>query len=273
MSSPKLKNSTSMTTRSASSASAKTTSTNNNQPLSTDSVLTAIADLRKTQELLIKNNNALGDELKSRLDVLTSRFDSLSTEIKNIREKVASLDARVLSLESHSSITNLSSPVNEVIQEFSERERCKSNIIAYGIPESTSSNLASKFADDQQTIHSLISKLSIVATANPKVVRLGKFSTSTPRPIKCIFNSPNLAADILSSLRTTNLISLGFPPKAKFVRDKTPLERKLLRTCHEELNSRTLNGETDLTITYLNGVPRVVSRSKNFNTARSRKQN
>lgn len=60
MSSPVVKGSSSVTTRFASTLSSKSSSTNSTQsPSSIDTILKALADLRKSQEILMKNNDFL----------------------------------------------------------------------------------------------------------------------------------------------------------------------------------------------------------------------
>jgi len=78
---------------------------------------------------------------------------------------------------------------------------------------------------------------------------------------------------VLYAFRSVNLNSSDLPTGVKFVRDKTSLERKTLRACHQEIDRRTQNGEADLTISYINGVPCVTkSRSKNFKLNHQRTQ-
>ncbi|KAF0750563.1 Reverse transcriptase domain-containing protein [Aphis craccivora] len=211
----------SMTLRSSSSTSSKPpTKSTSVSASSVDAILLAIEDLRKSHETFILSNKALSKELKSSLAVLTSRFDALSTELSVLRNIVVSLDTRLLALESCT--TSASTPTSELLQEFDERDRCKSNIIEYGIPEPSSSDLASKISEDKEKISSILSQLNIGSTIEFKVTRIANFNCS------------------------------DLPTDVKFFRDKTSLERKTLRACHQELDRRTQNGEADLTISYIN---------------------
>jgi len=57
------------------------------------------------------------------------------------------------------------------------------------------------------------------------------------------------------------------------VRDKTTLERKLLLKAHSELQLKIDGGSSDLTISYVNGLPSVVKAgSKNLNSRGGRDQ-
>lgn len=122
--------------------------------------------MRSTQDKLIKNHDALGDELKLRLDVLTTRFDAISGEPVDLRHQVYLLDIRPSVLESTSSTT--SSPhttsISDVNHEFSERDRCKSNVIVRGLPEpSTNNNLYLNIADDKYALAIIFEKISVTS--------------------------------------------------------------------------------------------------------------
>lgn len=69
------------------------------------------------------------------IKTLTLRFDSLSLEISNLRTKVDLLESKIHALKSKTSNTSTvpSSQITDVIQEFTERKRCKLNVLMYGI--------------------------------------------------------------------------------------------------------------------------------------------
>jgi hypothetical protein len=98
-----------------------------------------------------------------------------------------------------------------------------------------------------------------------KPIRLGKIISATPRPIKLIFENHNVAAQVLLAFRSAKSNTTITLPPISMVRDKTPLERELLRACHQELDRRSQAGESGLIISYRNDVSCVLkSRSKNF---------
>lgn len=67
-----------------------------------------------------------------------------------------------------------------------------------------------------------------------------------------------------SSVRSAKVRNLSILPLTSLVRDKTQLESQQLRACHLNLKRRTSAGESNLTITYINGTSNVTSLSKNF---------
>jgi hypothetical protein len=257
------KNKTSPAHTRSSSSSSTVSQTGTKLIPTTDELLIAIKNIQLSQDKLLAGYKTLSTDLKVGLSTLTSRFDSLSLEITALHNKVGILETKVLALESNLT-TVPSTTVAEVIQEFTERDRCKSNIIAYGIPESISTDLSTKINDDKIILHGIFSKLSQEIPKEFKPIRLGKPSSSAPRPIKIIFNSHETASTAILAYRLAKTRALNFQPLTSLVRDKTPLERQQLRTCHLELERRESAGESNLTITYVNGIPTVTSRSKNF---------
>lgn len=142
-------------------------------------------------------------------------------------------------------------------------------MIAYGFTESTSSTPQGRSADDMKSVSDVFSNLSFNIPTDAKLFRLGKNITKTPRPLKIILKSKAEAACLLSSLSEARKNHANLPPGIKFVRDKSKLERKLLRQLHEELDLRKQNGETILSINYINGIPQIISTvSKNHTRGR-----
>lgn len=198
-----------------------------------------------------------------------SRFDSLSLEISELRTKVDLLESKVLAIESNTlnPPTVPSTQISDVLQEFTERDQCKLNIIMYGLPEPMSSDLPTKINDDKLTVRDIFSKLSANIHTDFKPVRLGKPTSTSTRPLKVIFGSCEAASAVLTSYRQAKTQNMSL---TSIVRDKTLLERQQLRTCHLELDRRLAAGEHNLTITFKNGSPCIypinnctITRSKN----------
>lgn len=238
-----------------------------------DDVLKAINSLRSSQDKLIKSQNALGKDLISRFETLTSRFDEIVSEMTDLQTKLETLHTRVLALESISTGTSSTVTIFDVIHEFSERDRCKANIIIHGLPESSSSDHSTNLADDKTTLTTILRDLPLNEPVEFKLIRLGKHTSSAPRPSKVIFESNTIASRVLSAFRSEKSRSPGFLPQISMVRDKTRLEREKLRECHRELEDRRKNGEPDLNIVYRDGVPCVLkTRSKNIYAVRHHPQ-
>jgi len=252
-----------ITTRSGSTSS--TTSTISKKCTSNDDILKAIERIQSFQDKLLAGHKSLGTDLKTSINAFTLRFDSLSLEISELRTKVDLLESKVLALESKTLNPPTVPPIqiSDVLQEFTERYRFKLNVIIYGLPESTSSDLPTKINDYKLSVRDIFSKLSSDLHTDFKSIRLSKPTSSTTRPIKVIFGSSEAASAVLASYRQTKFQKLSLLPLTSIVRDKTLLERQQLRTCHLELDRRVAAGEQNLTITFKNGSPCIISRSKN----------
>jgi len=241
-----------------------------------DDILKAIAKLESSHQQLLKLNQqtsaqqtAQFEELKSNLGNISTQISDLKAENSNLRAELTALKSKIHLLESTPSTSSPQLPLFELIQELSERDKCSSNVIAYGFTESNSSTPQGRVADDMKSVSDVFSNLSFNIPTDAKLFRLGKNITNTPRPLKIIFKSKAEAASLLSSISEARKSHVNLPPGIKFVRDKSKLERKLLRQLHEELDHRKQNGEINLSINYINGIPQILSSvSKNHTRGR-----
>lgn len=238
----------------------KTTLTPNS--ISNADLLSAMNTVKS--EILLANKE-IADRHDKQIDGLRSDFkraiaqiSELKLENARLRKDIESLDNKISNLETRESSNHSSSNIGPVLQELFERERCSSNIIVYEIPESSSTSINERVANDKHSINNIVQPLGLEIPINSKIIRLGKPRLGTNRPVKIICDNKETVARFLSefnSQKTSGKHALG---NFRFVRDKTPMQRKLLRSCHEELESRTQNGESNLKIIYVNGEPKVM---------------
>ena len=96
-----------------------------------------------------------------------------------------------------------------------------------------------------------------------RVFRIGRENTARVRPMKVVLASPNEVKSIirrakeLKGIDAYKSIYLGF--------DRTPKQIEEYKKLRATLESRTLRGETNLKIKYINGFPRIVSREGDLN--------
>lgn len=133
------------------------------------------------------------------------------------------------------------------MQENVEREKCLSNVLVYGLPEPMSSKIPQRIEDDKTILLVILEKLNI-SPAFSKVIRLGKIRTENPRPLKIILKFKDEAYALLESFNEAKLGGVEFPQNFRIVKDKTSLQRELLRLCHSELDKRVNRGESGLHI-------------------------
>lgn len=179
------------------------------------------------------------DKLQSEMESLTSRLDKMSqnnTEIKSCIEDP-----------------------EEMYGEIADRVERSRNVIIYNIPESQSKDFQQRIIHDQSSVSDTLKDMNVVAN-NFRVARLGRPGTR-PRPIKVIFSESSLASQCLKqrkNLRSENNIRLRA--------DLTIMQRDYIRKIYGELDDRKANGENNLIVKFIRGVPRIVVNRRNNNT-------
>lgn len=191
----------------------------------------------------------------------------LKAENTRLSNELEALKVKVVNLESSNPVELSQSVISQVLQETFAREKCQSNLIIYGVPESTSSDVAEQIAHDKATVKNLLVPLGNVVPQHLKLVRLCKSRVDPSRPIKSIFDNKESALNVLSGFNTAKHSAATFPEGFRMVSDKSQLQRKLLRSCYIELDRRTNNGESGLRIIFENGLPKVraaILKTENF---------
>lgn len=142
----------------------------------------------------------------------------------------------------------------EAIHEMNEITERSKNIILCNVPESTKVTVSDKILDDQTVITEIISKLDIPAKNNiVKIYRFGKSNNNKPRPIKIHFNNSQTARTLQGKKHLLN-------DNLRIYSDSTPAQQNHLKNLRAELEKRKSNGETDITIKYVNSFPKIVNK-------------
>lgn len=112
------------------------------------------------------------------------------------------LDNKISNLETREASNHSSSNIGPVLQELFERERCSSNIIVYEIPESSSTSINERVANDNHSIYNILQPLGLEIPINSKIIRLGKPRLGTNRPAKIICDNKETVTRLLSELNS-----------------------------------------------------------------------
>lgn len=89
-----------------------------------------------------------------------------------------------------------------------------------------------------------------------KVFRFGKQNKNGNRPVKVVLGA---AHEVFTVIKNKHRISRD---REIFIHvDQTPNQRKALESLRNELLRRQSNGEHDLTIKYLNNVPKIIAKN------------
>lgn len=230
-------------------------------------LMSAITELRK--ESLSSNKSVLASlsDLTNNFNSLSSLVSELKMENAKLRSELDDLKLKVNNSDVTGSVVQTPAIISHILQETFERERCASDAIVYGITESAHSTTSRRILDDRTAIGHILEPLDYGIPVASSVIRLGKFREGSSRPIKIIFNSKEEADSLIDIYSNSKRNGSNFPDGFRIVKDKTILQRQLLRSCHTELELRNKNGERGLRIVYASGVPKISStQSKNGST-------
>lgn len=184
-------------------------------------------------------------------------LNSLKSIIASLQEEIKILKESVLQSATYSSSSLLDT--EKVIQEISDRDRRKNNIVIFGRPEDKVNNNSEQINLDTVLVNEICMNVQ-VDVGDFKVSRLGKFdptAANRKRPIKVSFSSDAAVARILRNI--PKLKSNSKFSSLSIFRDRTPMQLQIHKEAKAELNSRIRNGETNLRIKYRNGIPSIVS--------------
>jgi len=222
------------------------------------------SDILKAINSLSTSQSSQFSELKSSISTLTSQVADLVTENASFRAEICVLRSRIDVLESRPVLSIDSSSV--IFRESTERSKIEFNAIAYGVPESAANTAGLRFNDDLRTLSNLLEQINIPVPTNLKLIRLGNRNAKKPRPLKVICQSKADASHLILNFNSQTRNGLLSEPGFRIVRDKTTLERELLRKAHSDLQRKIECGSSDFTISYVNGVHSVIKAGpKNMN--------
>lgn len=137
--------------------------------------------------------------------------------------------------------------------------------MVYNAKESVSSNLSERIEADRAVVKEVLQNLGMENKSENiiKVLRVGRGNTKKARPIKVILSSSQMVKDILKTK------SRLYGSDLRISLDLTKIQQEQLRVIKAELKNRQEKGEKNLTIRYINGVPKVEVKS----TAKSKNDN
>jgi len=195
----------------------------------------------------------------SQCEQLLRTLPTLAATITRLTEELLSLSAEVRALKDSgvrpsSDVAPVPpAPVDELvcmeetIAEYSERQLRSKNVLLFNIPERSNGG---NDVSDEQFIGDLVSTSSCKPSVL-KVVRLGMPKQGVIRPLKVTCDSSS-DAHILLSLRGR------LPTSARMSLDKTPRQRAYFKRILDELKMRQGQGEPNLRIKHVRGVPTIV---------------
>jgi len=86
------------------------------------------------------------------------------------------------------------------------------------------------------------------------------------RPLKVIIKAKDQVINIISTFNTSKKTNPAII-RISISRDRTFMERKLVRKTYAELKERNEKGELGIIIKYFNGMPRIINRRPGINSS------
>lgn len=189
--------------------------------------------------------------------VKLSLIDKLVAENTLLKERVTKLEQKIDKMGINSRGSEISE-MDSIANEIDERNRRKRNIIVCNVEENSHSKLDDVIREDKSRICTLLGTIDPSVTASDlKCFRLGRRNNNKPRPIKVILKHENQVIEIMK-----NRFKLSAP--IRVYRDQTVIQRNKYMKLKDELKIRGQNGEKDLIIKFIKGIPRIINtNSKN----------
>lgn len=203
--------------------------------------------------------------LQSETLLITSEQASIKTQLSHLETKRSNDENKLKLLETNFNELNISPQVipnqlsmnEQIIREIQSRKKRENNIIIVGIPEQISSNIQERVLKDESDVLKITSIISGALPKPIKTYRIGKYSPNKARRIKVCFDTPGPAQLLLRS-------KAQLPEDIKLYSDQTPAQQKYFQSVKGELSRRIKNGESDITIKYIDGIPSIIkSQTKN----------
>lgn len=188
----------------------------------------------------------------------------LIESLKNdMNEKIRSLEQKLTDIETKLNNTNQNnaavSPkqIEIITVEAVERINRAKNIIIKNVREDTGT-IEERSRSDANKVADILSALD--TTEVPMSInRLGRNPSSRfPRPLKVTFSCQATARFVLRNKH--KLLDNQSTKQIKIFDDKTPTQINYLNSVREELQNRSEEGEENLTIKYIRGIPEVIEK-------------
>ncbi|KAK9688452.1 hypothetical protein QE152_g35315 [Popillia japonica] len=139
-----------------------------------------------------------------------------------------------------------------VVRETKDRIHRDDNVIVYGVQEKGPET-------DAKAVKTLLKsvKPDITDIHSANIMGPGAATIKKPHPIRVVFTNPFVVRDILKN--KSKLASITNYKEVFLKHDQTAYQRELYAKCRESLHARLSNGEKNLRIKFINGLPSVVA--------------
>lgn len=182
------------------------------------------------------------------------------SELKETLESFKnSLELRLQKIENLVTNCTMSSvQQEEIIHESVNRALRVNNIIMHNVPEDESKQ-------DVDVVNDILESVDPAAVASPEdVCRMGPKHPGRLRLLKIRFKNPETAKVVL---RKRHVLRKGPFNNIIIHEDRTRAQVNYYKGLQSELKARQHEGQSDLAIKYVNGIPKIVGRNSPTNTS------
>lgn len=206
-------------------------------------------------DILQRSIDECCSSLEQTRQLLEGNIAQCISDVADLRARNEVLEQRIKALENDKA-GSLVCDIDEAVRELQERQKRSGNIMIFGLPEHSTAD------GDNAAIGDLLQRISVGPVDDLTSLRLGKMidQSSRPRPLKVILRDEKRADDILR--RAKSLKNIDAYKDVFLTPDRTPRQLQQYRNIKSDLQARVANGESDLYIKMVKGVPTIVKRSQ-----------
>lgn len=215
--------------------------------------ITEIKDEFRTMKSVTENLTLQYKNISEDMQTIKSDQTITQNKIKHIENDLTTLKNK---RQGNPSSESLFSTHEELIVELKSRHEREKNIIIVGMNEPSNKNSSDRRKHDYDEVFKIINLMIQNCPEPIKCMRLGKYNPDKNRPIKVLFTSAGTPKLLLRN-------KSKLPENIRMYSDQTPAQKNYMEALSSELKRREENGETDLTIKYIKGVPKIIKREAN----------
>lgn len=189
-----------------------------------------------------------------------NRCDQMGNDINSLKAAIVSLQNEIKSIASKESKDTVGdSQFEEIVQEVVERQNRRNNIIIFGMEEQTNLTKEDRINAEKADVSRIFTHLIPNIKTMSNVRRLGKYDAgrSTPRPVKVTLASSEQVFALLK--KSGSLKENDMYKHIYLATDQTPRQIQYYKKIKMELNRRIEDGEENIKIKHVNGVPKIIN--------------
>lgn len=219
------------------------------------SIKEQLNEIKSTTENLMAENNNFKTQIMTLTDTVRTneeRITSLTNEVQQLKSDLPTTSSTV-----KSALQSLPTSYDELIVELQERAERSRNIVVAGVAEIHSDSMEDRRKVDRHEIESIIKTIYPDCPQAERVLRLGKYDGKKTRPLKVSFASRETVKTVLRNKANIKVEGV------RIYSDQTPHQQKFMINLKKELQQRQENGDENLTIKYIKGIPKIIKQTKN----------